>query len=98
MGTHTHRHSRHIGNRIRAALVGASALYVVGLLLITARPLGATVDAPGGIPTAAALPAAVPAPAQPPAPPVVAGDGLSAGDFLPQLQINGRGIVRRPDF
>ena len=92
MGTTAHNHSNKLGLRVRAALVGVSAIYVAALVLLTgALPL------PSGLATAQT----VPAPATRIA--IHGSDGQAQGwadtaDFLPALQINGIGITPRPDF
>jgi hypothetical protein len=93
MGTTAQNHSDKLGLRVRAALVGASAVYVGALALFAGMP-----HLPAGL--SAATPAA-------PAQAAVTETRATAhperiwietADFLPALQINGIGITQRRDF
>lgn len=94
MGTIRHNTSRHVGTRVRAGLFAASAVYVMGLLMIAGIPLSTEGSAD---PEFAATTVPPVAPAAAPAAPRP-DPRIGATDFIPQLQINGRGITRRPDF
>lgn len=92
MGTTAHNQSNKLGLRVRAALVGVSAVYVAALVLLT-----------GGPPLPSELSAAqtVPAPATRIATHGSDGEAqawVDTADFLPELQINGIGITPRPNF